>query len=133
MFDPAESIDFNGNTGPFIQYTYARIRSLLRKAPENNQPIQGDTELNYKEVSLLKMIYEFPEIVKAAGDVLNPALIANYLYELAREFNQFYHDYSILSAEIESQVKCRLKLSEVVGFIIKKGMFLLGIDVPERM
>lgn len=133
MFIPAESIDFNGNTGPFIQYTYARIQSVLRKTAEINQQVPPDSELNEKEILLVKMIYEFPGIVKAAADDLNPSLIANYLYELAREFNQFYHDYSILSAETEYQVITRLKLSEIVGFVIKRGMYLLGIDVPERM
>jgi arginyl-tRNA synthetase len=133
MFDPKESIDFNGNTGPFIQYTYTRIQSVLRKASEIKQKELNDTVLNEKEVSLLKMIYEFPEVVKAAGATLNPALIANHLYELAREYNQFYHDYSILSAQKESQVTTRLMLSETCSNVIKKGMYMLGIDVPERM
>jgi len=134
MFDPVESIDFNGNTGPFIQYSYTRIQSVLRKAAENNTSKNNDgAELNEKEISLIKIIYEYPEVVRAAGENLNPALIANYLYELAKEFNQFYHDYSILSAETDSQRGTRLKLSEIVSIIIRKGMCLLGIDVPEKM
>jgi arginyl-tRNA synthetase len=110
LFDPKESIDFNGNTGPFIQYTYARIKSVLRKAAdiEKNLP---QIEMNEKEIELAKLLYDFPDIVNAAADNFSPSLIANYLYELAKEFNQFYHDYSILSAENEDSKVLRIILS----------------------
>lgn len=131
-FDPAESVDFNGNTGPFIQYTYARIRSVLRKGEDTRKSV-GDLELNEKEVSLIRMMHEFPEIINEASNTLNPSLIANFLYELAKEFNQFYHDYSILSADHQELVSLRLLLVQVIGNIIITGMDLLGIEVPERM
>ena len=132
LFDPKESIDFNGNTGPFIQYTYARIKSVLRKAAdiEKNLP---QIEMNEKEIELAKLLYDFPDIVNAAADNFSPSLIANYLYELAKEFNQFYHDYSILSAENEDSKVLRIILAEQVGKVISNGMTLLGIEVPERM
>ena len=133
MFDPQESIDFNGNTGPFIQYTYTRIQSIIRKANDDYSNSIPGNELNEKEISLIKLIYDFPDIINAAGAALNPALIANYLFEVAKEFNQFYHEYSILSAENESLIKTRLMLSEICSKVILKGMYLLGIDVPERM
>lgn len=132
LFDPRESIDFNGNTGPFIQYTYARIRSVLRNAPV----LQGtlpQVELNEKEIDTIRLVYVFPEVVKAAADEHNPSVIANYLYDLAREFNQFYHDHSILNADNDATRTFRLHLSALVGEIIEKGMYLLGIEVPERM
>lgn len=133
MFDPRESIDFNGNTGPFIQYTYTRIQSVLRKSEEMTG-LKGElTALNEKEIALVKMIYDFPDIVKTAGDTLSPALIANYLFELAREFNQFYHENPILTAESPSTIFTRLELSKICGEVIRKGTFLLGIEVPERM
>ncbi len=131
-FDPRESVDFNGNTGPFIQYTYARIQSVLRKGAEERLPM-GDLELNEKEVSLIRMMHEYPEIIQESSRTLNPSLIANFLYDLAKEFNQFYHDYSILSAESEELVEQRLLLVDVIGRIIRSGMELLGIEVPERM
>jgi arginyl-tRNA synthetase len=134
-FDPVESVDFNGNTGPFIQYTHARIRSVLRKAAENGlvPGVAADMELNPKELDLIKRVYFFPEVVWDAGQDLNPAVIANYCYELAREFNQFYHDYSIMSAANEESRMFRLLLSGVVVRTIATGMEILGIDMPERM
>ena len=135
LFDPGESIDFNGNTGPFIQYTYARIRSVIRKAEESG--IIPGLSVNFKpevkEIELIKLLSQFPEIIEMAGEELNPALIANYTYEVAKEFNQFYHDYSILSADKPASVKFRLLLSAVTGNTIKSAMFLMGIDAPERM
>ncbi|MBN2698454.1 MAG: arginine--tRNA ligase [Bacteroidales bacterium] len=131
-FNPNESIDFNGNTGPFIQYSYARIQSVLRKASET-----GDRNiimnLNDKEVYLIRMIYEFPEIISESASTLNPSLIANFLFDLSREFNQFYHDFSILSAESHELVVLRTHLAKAVGNVLKSGMGLLGIEVPERM
>ena len=136
MFNPTESIDFNGNTGPFIQYTYARIKSVLRKAKENNIPVDSNIKLNslsIKEKDLLKRITLFPEVVKEAGDKYSPAIIANYCYELVKEFNQFYHEYSILSEPDGDKRNFRLVLSATVAEIVKKGMNLLGIEMPERM
>jgi arginyl-tRNA synthetase len=131
-FDPKESVDFNGNTGPFIQYTFARIQSVLRKG-ENQKAEVGEETLNEKEVALLRMMHDYPEILQEAARTYNPSLMANFLYELAKEFNQFYHDYSILSAENQDLVSTRLLLVEVIGSIIHSGMDLLGIEVPERM
>ena len=135
MFNPNESIDFNGNTGPFIQYTYARIRSILRKAKDNNISITNikDTLLNDKELNLIKSIYEFPEVVVNSASNNNPALIANYVYDLVKEFNQFYHDFSILKEENSEVKNHRLAIAEFTGLTIKNAMKLLGIDVPERM
>jgi len=131
-FDPAESIDFNGNTGPFIQYTYARIQSVLRKSNGTIMEV-GEQQLNEKEVLLIRMIHDYPDIIAESASTLNPSLVANFLYELAREFNQFYHDYSILGADSQEQVATRLLLVRVIGQIIESGMVLLGIEVPERM
>ncbi|MFO7933039.1 MAG: arginine--tRNA ligase [Bacteroidales bacterium] len=131
-FDPAESIDFNGNTGPFIQYTYARIQSVLRKG-QGKEVKAGEGELNDKEVQLVRMIHDYPDIIVESAKTLNPSLIANFLYEVAKEFNQFYHDYSILGAGSREQVSTRLLLVRVTGQIIESGMGLLGIEVPERM
>lgn len=137
LFNPQESIDFNGNTGPFIQYTYARIRSVLRKAEDRgieiNRALPASTELAIKELQLIKSVSQFPVIVKEAGEMYSPAVIANYIYELVKEFNQFYHEFSILAEENEAKRNTRLVLSETVGKTIKTGMKLLGIDVPERM
>ena len=136
MFNPQESIDFNGNTGPFIQYTYARIRSVLRKAVENNVSVNNAVELVSllpKERDLLVRITLFPGAVKEAGDNFSPAIIANYCYDLVKEYNQFYHEHSILSEPDENQRNFRLILSETVAGIIKRGMNLLGIEMPERM
>ena len=136
-FDPKESIDFNGNTGPFIQYTFARINSLKRKAGEagieDTLQFPANIMLNEKEIELMRILYRFPAIIEEAAQNFNPALIANYIYELAKEYNQFYHEHSILKAENSDQVNFRLILSECVGRIINKGMYLLGIDVPDRM
>lgn len=137
IFNPKESIDFNGNTGPFIQYTYARIKSVIRKATEKNIKIPDKTDVrfepNKKEIELIKLLAEFPKIVQDADFQMTPAVIANYCYELTKEFNQFYHDFSILNAEDDETRIFRLQLSEVTGRIIEKGMGLLGIEVPERM
>jgi arginyl-tRNA synthetase len=137
LFNPEESIDFNGNTGTFIQYTYARIRSVLRKAAEKgiSQDLDIDNypDISVKEKDLLKRIAQFPSTVAEAGKNYSPALIANYCYELVKEYNQFYQDHSILG-EPDTQIRSlRLIISECVGKIIKTGMYLLGIEVPERM
>ncbi len=136
-FNPKESIDFNGNTGPFIQYTHARIKSVLRKANEMGVDYSSITfeniQLAEKESNLIQLVSDFPNVVKQAGDEFSPALIANYMYELVKEYNQFYHDFSILKEENEDCKKLRLVLSETVGNTIQNGMKLLGIDVPERM
>ena len=137
LFNPAESIDFNGNTGPFIQYTYARIRSILRKAAEAGLSIPAtlphNTELSEKEISLVQNLANFALVVKQAGNDYNPGCIANYCYELVKEYNQFYHDFSILREEDENKKIFRLALSANVGKVIRLGMSLLGIEVPERM
>lgn len=137
LFNPEESIDFNGNTGPFIQYTYARIRSILRKATQQNivipATLSDDAPLNEKEVALIQKMNDFGAAVAQAGIDYSPSGIANYCYELTKEFNQFYHDYSILNAEREEERTTRLVLAQNVAKIIKNGMALLGIEVPERM
>jgi len=136
-FNPAESIDFNGNTGPFIQYTYTRIRSVMKKASESgikygNNVYDGIVP-NQKEINVIKLINDFPAVVVEASSALSPALIAGYCYDLAREFNQFYHDYSILNEKDEVLRDLRLRLSDITGMIIEKGLWLLGIEAPERM
>ncbi len=131
-FDPRESVDFNGNTGPFIQYTYARIKSLVRKGSGIPRKA-GETPLIDKEVGLIRMMYDYPEVIQDAADSLNPSLLANFLYELAKEFNQYYHDHSILSAEKEEFIHLRLLMAGVIGQVIESGMKLLGIEMPERM
>ena len=137
LFNPEESIDFNGNTGPFIQYTYARIQSVLRKAADRkielNRTIQTTAEIPSKELQLIKVVSQFPVAVKESGDMYSPALIANYIYELVKEFNQFYHECPILVEENIEVRNLRLVIAETVGKTIKTGMKLLGIDVPERM
>ena len=137
LFNPEESIDFNGNTGPFIQYTYARIRSILRKVTQQNivipATLSDDAPLNEKEVALIQKMNDFGAAVAQAGIDYSPSGIANYCYELTKEFNQFYHDYSILNAEREEEKTTRLVLAQNVAKIIKNGMALLGIEVPERM
>ena len=137
LFNPAESIDFNGNTGPFIQYTYARIRSILRKAAEAglNIPdtLPADTEVSEKEIGLIQMLADFPAVVRQAGSDYNPSCIANYCFDLVKEYNQFYHDFSILHEEDEKKKLFRLVLSANVAKIVRTGMGLLGIEVPERM
>jgi arginyl-tRNA synthetase len=132
LFNPEESIDFNGNTGPFIQYTYARIRSILRKAPEI-PAIPENPELSDKEVELIQKLSEYGAAVEQAGKDYSPSGIANYCYELTKVFNQFYHDYSILNEPDEQKKKVRLILAKNVAKVIKNGMNLLGIEVPERM
>lgn len=136
MFNPEESIDFNGNTGPFIQYTYARIQSVLRKATEKGLAMDAGlpvTELSVKEKDLLKRLSLFPSVVQEAGDNYSPAVIANYCYELVKEFNQFYHDHSILGESDPNTMNFRLILASSVGQVVQKGMNLLGIEMPERM
>ena len=137
LFNPEESIDFNGNTGPFIQYTHARIRSIMRKAAAEGIAIPAslpaDAPLNDKEVKLIQKMDEFKTAVRDAGENYNPAGIANYCYELTKDFNQFYHDYSILSADTDREKTTRLVLAQNVAKTIKNGMDLLGIEVPERM
>ena len=133
LFNPEESIDFNGNTGPFIQYTYARIRSILRKAPSTLNTLNTPSTLNEKEVELIQKMNEFGAAVEQAGKDYSPSGIANYCYELTKVFNQFYHDYSILNEPDEQKKAVRLMLAKNVAKIIKNGMGLLGIEVPERM
>ncbi len=133
VFNPKESIDFNGNTGPFIQYTYARIQSVIRKAKTTDFRPAKENDFNEKEITLLKLIHEYSSVIYAAADSYNPSLIANYLYDIAKEYNQFYHDYSILQAENENIRNYRLLLSQICGSVIYRGMYLLGIEVPERM
>jgi arginyl-tRNA synthetase len=136
-FNPEESIDFNGNTGPFIQYTHARIRSVLRKAADSGTEISADLsqtgDLAEKERELLKTISLFPEAVEQSGNEYSPAVLANYCYELTRQFNQFYHDHSILNEPNAQKRNFRLVLSSVVVDILKNGMGMLGIEMPERM
>ena len=135
LFDPRESIDFNGNTGPFIQYTHARICSVLRKAAEAGIDYSEPVRASYlpEERELVKMLTEYPSVVKAAGENFAPSLIAAYVYELAKQFNGYYHDHSILKEE-QADVRCmRLRLAQQVARVIRLGMKLLGIDVPERM
>jgi arginine--tRNA ligase len=137
LFNPEESIDFNGNTGPFIQYTYARIRSILRKAEAQHISIpkilSDKSPLNEKEIALVQKLNEFGSTVAQAGVDYSPSGIANYCYELTKEFNQFYHDYSILGADTDAEKITRLVIANNVAKIIKNGMSLLGIEVPERM
>ena len=137
LFNPEESIDFNGNTGPFIQYTYARIRSILRKAAAQGiaipEVLADDMPLNQKETELIQKMDEFGAAVRQAGKDYSPSGIANYCYELTKDFNQFYHDYSILNAENENEKVVRLVIAKNVAKTIKNGMALLGIEVPERM
>ena len=137
LFNPEESIDFNGNTGPFIQYTYARIRSILRKAEAQNitlpASLNDDAPLNDKEIALIQKLNDFGAAVAQAGIDYSPSGIANYCYELTKEFNQFYHDYSILNADTEAEKITRLVIAKNVAKVIKNGMALLGIEVPERM
>ncbi|MBO5849698.1 MAG: arginine--tRNA ligase, partial [Paludibacteraceae bacterium] len=136
-FDPKESIDFNGNTGPFIQYTYARIKSVLRKAEEQGILLNGDVEKNLKisekESGLIQLLVDFPDVVRLAGKEYSPSVIANYTYDLVKEYNQFYHDFSILKEENEQLRSFRLLLSKNVAKVVKLAMSLLGIEVPERM
>jgi arginyl-tRNA synthetase len=137
-FDPQESVDFNGHTGPFIQYSYARINSLLDKAREKDVAIparlmENDASFNDKEIQLIKLIHHFPREIFESAEQMDPSIIANFVYELAREFNQFYHEYSVLRAESPAKIEFRLLLSIQVSRVIREAMWLLGIDLPERM
>lgn len=135
-FNPKESIDFNGNTGPFVQYAYARIQSVLRKAAEANYDVPSTATaeaLDDKEIQLLRHIEQFPIVVAEAGKVLSPALIANFAYDIAKEYNQFYHDFSILKEADEKKRANRLLISKTVAQVIKNALWILGIEVPERM
>lgn len=135
LFNPQESVDFQGNTGPFIQYTYARIQSVLRKAQELG--ITGEsaviTELHPKEKAILKQIALFPEVIQQAAAQYSPALVANYVYDLVKEFNSFYQSVSILGEEDIAKRTFRIQLSQKTGDVIKSAFILLGINVPERM
>jgi len=138
LFDPEESIDFNGNTGPFIQYTYARIQSLLKKAKESNSnypesDFPNELPVLEQEKIIIKLLYQFPSIIREAAEELNPAVIANYTFELAKEYNQFYQEIPILKAGETSVISYRLLLSYFTGIIINRSFYLLGIDVPDRM
>ena len=137
LFNPEESIDFNGNTAPFIQYTHARIKSLLRKAAAENitltEPVTTTAELSKEEINLIKSLYEFPQIVLKAGDTLSPALIANHAFDLAKDFNRFYQETPIFKEEDKSKQIIRLQISSMTATVLKNAMNLLGIDVPEKM
>jgi len=137
LFNPEESIDFNGNTGPFIQYTYARIQSVLRKSltSDNVSGLTSDSVsgLNDKELSLIQRLSDYPAVVRQAGDDFSPAVICNYAYALAQDFNSFYHDYSILNEQDTAIRAFRLQLSAQVAKVLSSAMSLLGIEMPERM
>ena len=135
LFDPRESIDFNGNTGPFIQYTHARICSVLRKAAEAGIDFSGAAQADYlpEEIALVKSLTEYPSVVAAAGENFAPSIVGAYVYELAKQFNGYYHDHSILKEENDETRRMRLQLAQQVARVIRSGMKLLGIDVPERM
>ncbi len=135
LFNPEESIDFNGNTGPFIQYTYARIQSVLRKAGNSltNCQLPTTNSLSDKELTLIQRLVDYPVAVRQAGDEFSPAVIANYAYALACDFNSFYHDHSILNEADEQKRVLRLVLAQTVAKVIKSAMALLGIEVPNRM
>jgi arginyl-tRNA synthetase len=131
-FNPTESIDFNGNTGPFIQYTHARIRSIMRKAGEEARFAHAGS-LHPQEADLLIMLHQFPQMVGQAAAELSPSFIANYLFDVARQYNQFYHELTILKEENPEIRSLRLALSQLTSIVIKNGMDLLGIEVPEKM
>ncbi len=135
MFNPEESVDFAGNTGPFIQYTYARIQSLIRKADFDFSSALNvnDVNLHEKEKELLKLVAQYPEIIQAAADSHSPALVANYVYDLVKEYNSFYQTVPVLGSEVMNEKIFRIQLSKKVGDTIKSAFALLGIDVPERM
>lgn len=137
-FNPEESIDFNGNTGPFIQYTHARICSILRKVAEEGitvpESLSADgLELSEKEISIIQQLVNFRQVVLQAGQDYNPSAIANYVYDLVKEFNQFYHDFSIMHEEDAARKLFRIVLTANVGKVVRLGMGLLGIEVPDRM
>ncbi|MFA8301106.1 MAG: arginine--tRNA ligase [Hyphomicrobiales bacterium] len=136
LFNPAESIDFNGNTGPFVQYTYARIQSIIRKSADvglNNYSIQHNVPLERKEKELLKTLSQFSEVINQAATTFSPAVIANYIYSLVKEYNSFYHDFSVLKEENKDKALFRVALSAFTSLVIKNGMALLGIEVPNKM
>lgn len=134
LFNPQESIDINGHTGPFIQYTHARVKSLLRKAGEvSDIPVNTSLAILPKEKELLKLIHQFPAVLNEAGTAYSPALVANYIYELAKEYNQFYHDFPVLKEEDEEKKIFRLQLTAMTGKVIRNGLKLLGIEAPEKM
>ena len=133
VFNPEESIDFNGNTGPFIQYTYARIQSLIRKSGLESFSIDSDVEISEKEQTIIQKLVDFESVVLRAGKEFSPAQIANYTYDLVKEYNQFYHDCQILKEEDEKKRNFRLALSACVARVVKTAMRLLGIEVPNRM
>ena len=135
LFDPRESIDFNGNTGPFIQYTHARICSILRKAAERQltAALNPGVELSPKEVRLVKILGAYPQKVAEAAAAFSPAVIANYCYDLAKEFNQYYHETPILKEPDEEVLKMRLELISTLAGVLRRGMKILGIDLPDRM
>jgi len=137
LFNPEESIDFNGHTGPFIQYTHARIKSVLRKADDRNIDYKSSTpkpgNLEDKEKRLLKILYEYPQVIQQAAENFSPALVANFVFDLAKEYNQFYHEHQILKVQDMTKRNFRIGLSEFVGNTINSAMNLLGIEVPERM
>jgi arginyl-tRNA synthetase len=135
LFDPKESVDFAGNTGPFIQYTYARIQSLLRRADFDTSITLAPAEitLHEKEKELLKIVAQFPDVIKSAADGHSPALVANYTYDLVKEYNSFYQSVPVLGTEVQTEKVFRIQLSKKVGETIKSAFALLGIGVPERM
>ena len=133
LFNPKESIDFNGNTGPFLQYTYARIKSVLRRAGGIDMNVVPKAIPNEKETALIQKVLDYPSVVKEAGKTYSPALIANYSYDLAKEYNQFYHDYPIMKEDNEEVKKLRLLISAVVARTLKSATSLLGMEMPERM
>ncbi|SDG76025.1 arginine--tRNA ligase [Psychroflexus sediminis] len=134
LFDPKESVDFQGNTGPFIQYTYARIQSILRKAEQDKAALNLSAyEFDVKEKALIKILNQFPEIIQQAAEQYSPALVANYVYDLVKEFNSFYQNISILGADEPQQIEFRVELARLVGEVIQKSFKVLGIDVPQRM
>jgi arginyl-tRNA synthetase len=133
LFNPAESVDFAGNTGPFIQYTYARIQSILRKADFDWSGQVQSITLHEKEKELIKQLQQYPEVIQSAAHNHSPALVANYMYELVKEYNSFYQSVSILGEQNQIQKNFRVQLSAQVANVVKSGFGLLGIQVPERM
>ncbi|NBC83628.1 MAG: arginine--tRNA ligase, partial [Bacteroidetes bacterium] len=137
VFNPEESIDFNGNTGSFIQYTYTRISSVFRKAEHDNvtvsYPDSDLSNISEKEKAIIKTLYEYPEIIKEAGEQYSPAMVANYVYELAKEYNQFYHDHPVIREQDKNKRDVRFLISSLTRKVLHSGMHILGIDMPDRM
>jgi arginyl-tRNA synthetase len=133
MFNPEESIDFNGNTGPFIQYTYARIQSILRKYGKEVKAVAVDMDIELIEKNIIQQVLRYPEVINEAADIHSPAIIANYIYDLVKLFNSFYQSTPILKVEDEQILAFRIGLSQTVGEVIKSGMAILGVEVPEQM